>query len=97
MGGNFKSLVAKIAYSPLGNFFVQLVGGARLYAELKVRVSLRRNLAIAEKEFMKETAVGNFNDYKDALSNIGLHIMNMHINTSFIIRLKKRGGNIFLD
>lgn len=67
MGGNFKSLVAKIAYSPLGNFFVQLVGGARLYAELKVRVSLRRNLAIAEKEFMKETAVGSFNDYKDAL------------------------------
>ncbi len=63
----FKTILANVAYSPLGGVFVSLVGGPRLYAELNVRLSKRRLLALAKKEFDKESSLGNFEDYKLAL------------------------------
>lgn len=67
MGRNFKSFVANIAYSPIGNYLISLVGGARLYAELKVYVTKKKLFKAAKKEFSKETALGNIDDYKQAL------------------------------
>ena len=64
---DFKSLIANLAYSPIGCFFVSLVGGGGIYAELNVRLCMRRFLAAARKEFEKESSLGKFEDYKLAL------------------------------
>ena len=52
MGRNLKSFVANIAYSPIGNYLISLVGGARLYAELKVYVTKKKLFKAAKKELM---------------------------------------------
>ena len=64
---HLKTYVANIAYSPIGNQMVSLLGGARWFAELNVFSSQRRFLADAKKEYERGTSKGNFNDYQQAL------------------------------
>ena len=67
MNRNIKTLAANIAYSHFGNRVISFLGVERLYATYKVYSSKRRYLRIAKKEFEKETAIGNLEDYKKAL------------------------------
>lgn len=62
-----KSIVTNIAYSSIGDKFVTLLGFDSLYAQLKVYFTKKKLFEIAKKEFLKETAIGNINDYKQAL------------------------------
>jgi hypothetical protein len=63
-----KAYVTDVAYSPIGNKVLKLVGGARLFANSKVWMIKRKNLRIAKEEFKKDSAKGNLDDYKQALS-----------------------------
>lgn len=67
MNNTLKTFVCNIVYSPLGNKVVSLVGGQKLYAELHVRSEKKVLLAEAKKEFEKGSALGSFDDYKQAL------------------------------
>ena len=67
MNKSLKTFVCDIAYSPLGNKLVSLVGGQSWYAELHVRSEKKKLLANAKKEFEKCSALGTFDDYKKAL------------------------------
>lgn len=67
MNNSLKTFVCNIVYSPLGNKVVSLVGGQKLYAELHVRSEKKILLTEAKKEFEKGSALGSFDDYKQAL------------------------------
>lgn len=67
MNNSIKTFVCNIAYSPLGNKMIALLGGQKMYAESHVRSVKKVLLAEARKEFEKETALGSFDDYKQAL------------------------------
>jgi hypothetical protein len=67
MDTSLKAFVCNIAYSPFGNKVVSLVGGQKMYAELHARSEKKKLLANAKKEFEKGTALGTFDDYKQAL------------------------------
>lgn len=63
-----KSYIAQFAYSPLGNQFILLVGGAKVYAELKVWLSKKKYLAEAKIEFEKGSKFGDLDDYRQVLN-----------------------------
>ena len=67
MDTSLKAFVCSIAYSPFGNKVVSLVGGQKWYAELHSRSEKKKLLANAKKEFEKSSALGTFDDYKQAL------------------------------
>ena len=67
MKNTLKTFICDIVYSPFGNKVVSLVGGQKMYAELHVRSEKKKILAEAKKEFDKKSALGNFDDYKQAL------------------------------
>jgi hypothetical protein len=68
MNSKFKFIVANTAYSPLGNQIVQWLRIPQLYADYMVWFSKRKALSSAKREFSKDTAIGNFNDFKNALN-----------------------------
>lgn len=67
MNRKIKYYFANVAYSPIGNKIVSLLGWQKLYADYKLLSSKRRALHIAKKEFEKDSAMGNLEDYKQAL------------------------------
>ena len=67
MKRNLRNFIAKMAYSPIGNRLVSLLGGAQLYAKYKVYYSKRGMLAEAKRLYQKENAIGTFDDYKNSL------------------------------
>ena len=67
MNRKLKFLFANMAYSPYGNQMIQKFRFPQLYADYKTMVFKRKALRIAKKEFSKETAIGSFDDYKQAL------------------------------
>lgn len=69
MKGALKAFVCKIVYSPLGDKLATFFGGERIHAELFVRSEKKKLLAEARKEFEKESSIGTFDDYKQALKN----------------------------
>ena len=67
MGTSLKAFICNIAYSPFGNKVISFLGGQKWYAELHARSGKNKLLANAKKEFEKESALGTFDDYKQAL------------------------------
>ena len=56
-----------IVYSPIGDKLATFFGGERLHAKLYVNSSKKALLTEARKEFEKGSALGTFEDYKQAL------------------------------
>lgn len=67
MNRRIRTFIANMAYSPIGNKMIQIVGAASLYAKYKVWSSKKDFLSEAKKEFGKESAKGNLEDFKQAL------------------------------
>ena len=67
MNKSLKAFVCKIVYSPAINKMISLMGGNRLWTELHTRSKKRQLLASAAKEYKKGNALGDFDDYKNAL------------------------------
>lgn len=67
MNRKIKFFMANTAYSPLGRQIVRWLRIPKLYADYMAWFSRRKALAIAKKEFSKETAIGSLDDYKHAL------------------------------
>ena len=67
MNSSLKTFVCNIAYSPFGNKVATLVGAQKMYADFHARAMRKSFLADAKKEYEKETALGSFDDYKQAL------------------------------
>ena len=66
MNNKLKSLLCKLAYSPVGDKLVSASGMKRLSTEIRVRSAKKKQLSEAEKEFSKPTAKGDLRDYKAA-------------------------------
>lgn len=67
MNNSLKTFVCNIAYSPFGNKVASLVGAQKMYADFHARTMRKSFLADAKKEYEKGTALGSFDDYKQAL------------------------------
>lgn len=67
MNRNLKSFYANIVYSPLGNQIAQWLGIPKFYADYRIKLFKNNQISIAEREFYKEAANGNIDDFKRAL------------------------------
>lgn len=67
MNRKLKFFITNILYSPFGDRIVSTFGGAKWYADYMAWLSKRNALRVAKKEFGKESAKGNLEDYKQAL------------------------------
>lgn len=67
MKKSLKTRIFNVVYSPLCSKLVALIGVQKLYADLHVRSVKRSFLSNARKEFKKKSALGNFDDYKQAM------------------------------
>ena len=67
MNRKFKANLANVVYSPLGDKIAQWLRIPQFYAEYMAWVSRRSYLSIAEKAFSTGSAIGSFDDYKNAL------------------------------
>lgn len=67
MNDNLKSQVVNIAYSPSFYKSMKCLRIPQLYAYYRIMRFKKRQLKIAEREFSKETVIGDFDDFKHAL------------------------------
>jgi hypothetical protein len=67
MNSYLKTIITDIAYSPFGNKIVSLLGLGKIWTELHVRSAKKRLQAEARKVFLNDSALGNWDDYKQAL------------------------------
>lgn len=66
MNRKLKLLLQRIGYSRFSDIIYRL-GGGKLWADWNAYLSKRKLLASAKKKFEETDAVGNFEDYKQAL------------------------------
>ena len=67
MRKSFKAWICDLAYSSSGNKLMAKLGGQKLYAELKVRLTKMVFFIAAGYKFIKGPAKGSFADYRQAL------------------------------